>query len=118
MPFRRHRKLAWVALIAIAAQLVLSFGHVHAYRHPHPAKFNLSAAIGDHGAPGQPEDSNHSCALCWLVRAAGMLVLPELASQLVRMALWVLLPPTPGLPIPRSDRSYAFQARAPPLANC
>jgi len=117
MPFWRHRRLAWVALIAFAAQLVLSFGHVHTYRHPLPANFGLSAAAGDHEAPGQPEDSNRSCALCWLAHAAGVLVLPEPARQPVRVTLWEPRLPTPGLPIPCSDRSFAFQARAPPPAN-
>jgi hypothetical protein len=118
MPFRRHRRLTWVALIAFAAQLVLSFGHVHAYRHPHPTNVNnLSAAIDDQGAPRQPEDLDGSCALCWLTRATGTLVLPEIVSLPVRMALWEPPAPTPGLPIRLTDRSYAFQARAPPLAN-
>jgi len=117
MRFWPHRGFAWVALIAFAAQLVLSFGHVHAYRHPQPANLSLSATAGDHGAPGQPEDSNRSCALCWLARAAGVLVLPELAPQPVGITLWEPPLPTPGLPTPCSDRSFAFQARAPPPAN-
>lgn len=77
MPFRRHRKLTWVALIALAAQLVLSFGHVHAYRHPHLNINNRSAAIECPGAHRQPDDLDGSCALCWLTRAAGPLILPE-----------------------------------------
>jgi hypothetical protein len=118
MPFRRHRKLTWVALIALAAQIVLSFGHVHAYRHLRPANItNLSAAIDDQGAPGQPGDLGGSCALCWLTRATGTLVLPELASLPIRAAVWEPPLPTQCLPVSCSSRSYAFQARAPPLAG-
>src|SRR5262245_30267898 len=116
MPFRRHRKLTWVALIAFAAQLVLCFGHVHAYRHPTNVNA-LSAAIEDQGLPGQPEDLDKSCALCWLTRAAGTLVLAEFVLLPVRVALWQPPAPASGLPIPRADCSYAFQARAPPLAD-
>src|SRR5262245_61372004 len=104
MPFRRHRKLTWVALFALAAQIVLSFGHVHAYRHDHPTNVNtLSAAIDDQGAPGRSENLDGSCALCWLTRAAGALVLPEFVSLPIPVAVWEPLPPPQGLPIPRSD---------------
>jgi hypothetical protein len=117
MPFRRHRRTSWVALIAIAVQLVLCFGHVHAYRHPHPATLNsLSTANADQGA-GQPEELDGSCALCWLTRAAGTLVLPEFVSAPVRMALWQPPAPTPGMPRPCSNHNFAFRARAPPMAN-
>jgi hypothetical protein len=116
-PTCRSGELTWVALIVFTAQLVLSFGHVHAYGHPHPTNVNLSAAIDDQGAPGQPEHLNGSCALCWLTRATGTLVMPELISLPVRMAIWEPPAPAPGLPVPHSARPSAFQARAPPGAN-
>ena len=115
MPFRRHRKITWVALLAIAAQLILSFGHVHGYRHSHPANANnLSAAIDDQSAPGQPEDLNASCALCWLTRVAGALVLPELVSLPVRAILSESHPPARNLLLAYPDCLCVFQARGPP----
>jgi hypothetical protein len=118
MPFRRQRKITWVALIAMAIQLVVSFGHVHGDRLPHPADANnLSAAVDEQGAPAQSQDLNGSCALCWLMQVAGTLVLPELTSLPVRATHWEGPPPTPALPLPLPDRLYIFQARGPPPAS-
>jgi hypothetical protein len=115
MPLRRHRKITWVALLAIAAQLILSFGHVHGYRHPHLANAsNLSAAIDDQGAPEHPEDLNGTCALCWLTRVAGALVLPELVSLPVRASLSKSHPPARDLLLAYPDCLCVFQARGPP----
>jgi hypothetical protein len=117
-PFRGHRRFTWVALIALVAQLILSFGHVHAYRHTVDACSNLlSSASDDHSASGDSEDGTASCALCWLARTAGMLVLSELVSHPILITLSDLPPLTPSLAIPVSARSCVFAARAPPAAN-
>jgi hypothetical protein len=113
---------SWLALVALAIQLGLSFGHVHldTVRRIDPAV----AAIGPgtHAAKSLPaqqqpgEDSDDYCAICASI---------YLASN-------SFVPAPPHLPVPSvsqivehfdhdtitfiARRRLAFQSRAPPLA--
>jgi hypothetical protein len=116
--FRRNSSLGYLALVALATQLFLSFGHTHTPRAPDA---NLALACrtffnpaADHNCP--PLKKHDDCALCWTIAAAGALVLPE--------------PPALALPIPASESQLpernralvlqiataAFDARGPPLS--
>jgi hypothetical protein len=124
--FRSRSKLgAYLALLALAFQLAISFGHVH-LDHIAPASAGARAVAGtqasDEGvtAPSNPtgrEDlADDLCPICTLIHLAGALVRAE----------------TPPLPLPgifgslpreaavASDLTAAhgalFRARAPPLA--
>jgi hypothetical protein len=116
---------AYLALLALAFQLAVSFGHVHLDQIA-PLAVDATAVAGtqtsDEGvtAPSKPagrEDiADHICPICTLIHLAGALVPAE----------------TPPLPLPgifgslRLDAAVAFdltaapgarfRARAPPLA--
>jgi Protein of unknown function (DUF2946) len=121
-------RLKWgacLALLALAFQLAVSFGHVH-LDHIAPASVdatavaNTQASDADGTAPSKPagrEDvADDCCPICALIHLAGALVPAE----------------TPPLPLPNNFRSVRraaavafdltaaqgalFRARAPPLA--
>jgi hypothetical protein len=121
--FRSRAKVtSWLALFALAAQLAVSFGHVHAER---PALPTAAAALqagspvsGDVPAvPGTPDRlADDFCAICALIHLAGTLIagaapsLPAPATfsqtrfQLI-VAIALTAPP-----------HASFRARAPPIA--
>jgi hypothetical protein len=112
-----------LALFALAAQVIVSFGHVH-LDHPAPATTTSATAIGlgavlpGGGAPGHRPDGSPDadCQICALLQLMAM----SAASV------------APALPLPTSFRSIRlqapaelavsssphslFQARAPPAA--
>jgi hypothetical protein len=125
--FRSRSSLgAWLALFALTAQLVVSFGHVHLdpngstpghqsalLRSDAPTSADVASLPAGDEAPALADDY---CAVCALIHLAGTLVTAE----------------PPALPLPalfgraRTDstaefgltaQSHAlFAARAPPLA--
>jgi hypothetical protein len=119
--FHNRRFGNWLALAALALQLVVSFGHVHldGVHHTYPAQ-----AVSGSGAqasqlpapqPGNDADDGY-CAICATIFQA--------ASS--------FLPPVPQLQVPVVSRAvehcgrvavvlitpqrWPFQSRAPPLA--
>jgi hypothetical protein len=117
---RTHRRLGGtLALFALALQLVLSFGHVHAHDFAGiPGSPVAQAQVtAPHGGPdGDAGDQADAyCLVCATVALSGTLVLP------VRPAL---LPPANSINVShwyrladRRDRfeHALFSARAPPL---
>ena len=111
---------SWLALSALAIQLVLSFGHIHAEDFA-PAADIQAAVDADHDAGNPAEPDHHGlghddCAICATTALLATLVIP----------------PPPALDLPATysfaflDEAIAcrwigaaprlFQARAPPLA--
>ena len=83
-PFRRHPRLAWLALFALTAQLVLSFGHGHDARTRRDEAER--AALGPCPtaaltpcSPSNPSDHDDFCPVCWTLGIAGSLILPWVA---------------------------------------
>jgi hypothetical protein len=122
MHWVRRRLLAgsWAALVALAIQLALSFGHVHwdylQNRSP-PAVASLQLQDGDGIAPAG--DSNRSgeydyCALCAALSLTSNSVLPMaslLATPISHVHKWQ------GDYSPQRSSfviDFPFQARAPP----
>jgi hypothetical protein len=125
--FRSHSSLgSWLALLALACQLVVSSGHVHLDRGA-PVSGHLSVLLGTDASSGAKNDSRPAsdetpaladdyCAVCALIHLAGTMLAAE----------------PPSLPLPAvfgRTRSEAvvefglttphralFAARAPPLA--
>jgi hypothetical protein len=114
------RFASWLALIALAFQLAVSFGHVHLDGVRMDSK---AAAVGRptyaaQSLPAQqPGDKDDYCAIC--------------ASLYLAANSFVPLPPPLPVPLPLSNviahidygaasfvapRRLAFQSRAPPLA--
>jgi hypothetical protein len=115
---RSNRRFgSWVALFAIAIQLVLSFGHIH-LEDIHgsspaiaaPSQTNPSAPVDDdHGSGG-----HDFCAICASLNLTSSSVLPAIVSLVVPIDhphTWV----ADVRPTQISYNIYfLFQARAPP----
>ena len=109
---------SWLALAAMALQLVLSFGHVHV----HGANETPAIKVAGTHAPGAPSSPDHPandaddyCAICAIIHLASTTFLPEpvqlpvpfvtrTVEHIDRVTTIFLTP----------HRSY-FQSRAPPL---
>src|SRR5215470_8153767 len=117
--FRRNVRFgSWCALVALAVQLVLSFGHLHIVTSSIAATALASAAEPLAGAPEDaPTPSKHSrvadyCTICASIHLAGLLttepssVLAPQLSGAVRLAIGVDA-------TPRAHSGLSFNARAP-----
>jgi hypothetical protein len=114
------RLASWLALAALALQLVLSFGHGH-FGGVHAASYGTTV-VGS-GARSQPppaqqpgDDGDDYCAICATIYLAASSFVPQapqlpalFASRLIehvdRIAIIFVAP-----------RRSPFQSRAPPLA--
>ncbi len=124
--FRANRKLGgWLALLALAVQLVLSFGHIHRediYGPERPAAApSVSAALAAGDAQSLPADrsSHHTgdyCAICAtisLLSTSFVAMPPQLALPLASYAIEHI----DGVAVAFiAPQRAPFQSRAPPLA--
>jgi hypothetical protein len=114
----RRRLGVWLALFALALQLVLSFGHIHAEEFARKS----SVATLAHSDEGPADDDDHhgaghgDCAICAVIHLAATLLLappPQVALPAAESFAWLAA-------IDRHDPPRAprqpFQARAPPQA--
>jgi hypothetical protein len=123
--FRSNRGVvAWLAFFALACQLLLSFGHVHA------GQFNggslVSAALETGDAPAdRPASSPQKnpiglagdfCAICANINLANALVLPILAIILAPRLFTEILPWSLAASEPALFDHLPFSARGPPQA--
>ncbi len=118
----RARFWSWLALCALAIQLVLSFGHVHLdHALPLSADASIIAAAPALDDPPIDPSAPHNladdyCAVCALIHLAGSLT-PAIAPSLP-------LPVSFGRSLPEAGAAYSLaaphrspsQARAPPVA--
>lgn len=119
---RMRRPGTWLALAAMALQLVLSFGHIHPEDFfaaaTRPATLTAASGVAPH-TPAKPAPGNTAhddCAICATMQMAAALLLPNP----------VLLPPPADFGVPTAIASLAlvltapphllFQTRAPPTA--
>jgi hypothetical protein len=124
--FRSRSRLgAYLALFALAFQLVVSFGHVHLERIA-PLAAGASALAGappspdDLNAPSNPIGREHladdRCPICTLIHLAGALVpaeMPPLPLPAVFGRLRLELAAEFDL---TASHAALFRARAPPIA--
>ena len=112
-----------MAFFALACQLLLSFGHVHA------GKFSGGsaewAAVESGGAPADAPSSPQKnpnglagdfCAICANISLANALVLPVLAIILAPRLFTEILPWSVAASEPASFDHVPFSARGPPHA--
>ena len=118
---------AWCALLALAVQLALSFGHVHiatvgSTKSALAAGWTTQPSVPPADAPAAPAKhapmgiAHDQCAICTVVQLAGAalpaataaLPLPQVSSQAwLGTSVEFVLAASPH---------YSFQARAPPQA--
>ena len=118
--FRRHGQFgSWCALVALAVQLVLSFGHLHIVGSAAAAAALAQAAESTSTSPEAPANPvKHVadyCTICASIHLAGLLttepssVLAPHPSGAVRLTVGIET-------IPSAHFGLPFSARAPPLA--
>jgi hypothetical protein len=117
-------KVAWLALFALACQLIFSFGHVHLGKRVGNAWTVVLAApnnsVDRHSSPSpqhRKDPTVHGfCAICANVGLAGALVIPVSASILPQDLIRVRLPTSQVDTEPRSIAHLLFSAGGPPAA--
>jgi hypothetical protein len=123
--FRSNRGVvAWLAFFALACQLVLSFGHVHAGQFGRGSSSWASAKTGDSPANGPPSPPQNQplglagdfCAICANISLANTLILPILATILTPRWFTEILPWSLAASQPASLDHFPFSARGPPQA--
>ncbi len=107
---RGNRRVgAWLGLLALALQLILSFGHIHLSDIAIPQAAAADAAAAPNpGTPTNRHNGTHDiCAICVALNLTANSVAPTAASL-------VLLPDFKAALI-SSEPHLFFQARAPPV---
>ena len=112
---RRCRYAAGVALLALALQFGLSFGHTHALHILQPAA-SLTAPADDGSSPPSNHDDDNYCSICAvlvLLTNAQTASAPAIVPPVVLAAA-----EQPSLPetILSGSQCVAFRSRAPPQA--
>jgi hypothetical protein len=119
-PFRRDRRFSWLALFALAMQVVIGVGHVHSHDGRYRAYAEAARAGGCSGAAQSPcpahDDESARCPICWALSLAGPTVLPQLAVIAGPIHLAATFEPGPAVASLRGSETVKFQARAPPPA--
>jgi hypothetical protein len=119
--FRSKRWIGgWLALSAVAVQLVASFGHIHQRdllpsNHGTASESQVAGASRQApGTPAQPSDPD-ACAICAVIAMAASLAIPAPPAVVhapVLVAAWLQDGATIAAP---SNRRPQFQARGPPV---
>lgn len=106
-----------MALVALALQLVLAFGHVHTGALGHaPEIAALTTDAANAGRPQKPASHRDYCAICVvlsLLSGAQGATTPALPVPVATAAVALLI--EPGT-VHTAALRPAFQSRAPPLA--
>lgn len=117
--FRRQSEFAVLALVALAAQTLLSFGHTHARHAIDPASARSCQTLlppsADRPCP-PPHDDEQACSICWSISVASAAVLGFALSLALRLDLASTLPDLRDpLDVPDSITA-SFQPRGPPAS--
>jgi hypothetical protein len=114
------RSGAWCALFALAAQLILSFGHVHVQGGGRTGPASLAALAAPAGSapvtPSGPNGASDHCDICTLIQLASTAspsAAPSLPLPVVATSVAFVTDPDFDL---AASQPRSFQARGPPLA--
>jgi hypothetical protein len=113
----RSRWGSYLALFALAFQLVISFGHVHVEGGA-PGRVSIVAkAVGDPASKQSPAIADDHCPFCALIHLAGTLT-PSEAPTLSRLASFrrLLLLAAIEFDFAAAFHHSPLGARAPPIA--
>jgi hypothetical protein len=115
-------RIAWLAFFALACQLVLTFGHVHAGKGFSGAGLAAVAAAGkstDQGPVNPPTPlgaTDEFCAICANISLASALAVPLAPAVVVPISFISRLPDPDAETRPASITYLLFNARGPPSA--
>jgi hypothetical protein len=110
-----------LALFALALQLVLSFGHIHAEDLGLAAPAAITHAQSGTAGGGAPSphdrgDTHDVCAICATLNLTATSLVPLVAALALPAAHDWVWSAAIAAPPARFDLARSFQARAPPLA--
>ena len=114
----RLRFGSWLALAALAIQLAVSFGHIHAEDFAKTAE--LQATVDADQGGGNPSDTDHrglghhDCDICATISLLATLVIPSPPTLAVLTAHSVEAHVVGNNHAQVSDTARPFEARAPP----
>ena len=112
--FRGHRRIGgWLALLALALQLGLAFGHVHHPATGHATEIAAAEPDGDHGDGDSDRHDCPSCAILKLLAGAQPGATPVSAMP-VPVAAGAIGPVVET--VQAGQTRAAFRSRAPPLS--
>src|SRR5690349_6608680 len=122
--FRDHiRQSAWVALIALAINIALSFGHVHALngdgRGTHSGVLVTAIVSSEAGqTQGHPEDGNadYLCPICVAAAAMASTLASTPPAVTVEFAFATINRTVEPVPARFEQQRAAFQSRGPPIS--
>src|SRR3954454_13050263 len=109
---------SWLALIALAMNIALSFGHIHAISG-HRSEYGLTVAAPDKvQTPGHSDDSvaDDLCPICMAAASIGTALAampPALPFEFAEAAIDRVI--EHAITIPPARRA-AFQSRGPPMS--
>ena len=114
---RGNRRIgAGLALLALALQLVLSFGHIHLGDIAIPQAAAAAAATAPN--PGTPANRHHGtqdiCAICVALNLTANSVVPAAATLVLPVVFTQAWLPDFKAALISSEPHLFFQARAPP----
>ncbi len=120
--FRRRPGFVGLALVALAAQFLLSLGHTHAtgasprWLSGSTASFVCRSFLPPSlEKPCPPRHSDeHDCPICWTASLAGSLVLHEPPGLVLPASRSEPLKLRPAAVPRQAEAAAAFQARGPP----
>src|ERR1051326_1031050 len=108
----------WLALVALAVQLVLGFGHVHLESTSAPGKFAVHQSGGTGVTPAADKDHERQgqdfCAICATLSLVSSSVTPTvavLATPVSYFQEWISVSEADLIPF---GIEFRFRARAPP----
>jgi hypothetical protein len=111
---------SYIALLAVAFQLVVSFGHVHLDGLGANSPATIEASNNIAPAPAHhdgPEHADHYCAICALIHLAGAVAPPEPPPSIPLPVVFGRWRPNAVVKFGWTPPSLAFfAARAPPIA--
>ena len=116
---RGNRRIgAWLGLLALALQLILSFGHIHLsdIAIPQAAAAADAAAAPNSGAPTNRHNGTHDiCAICVALNLTANSLVPTAASLVLPFVFTQAWLRDFEAALISSEPHLFFQARAPPV---
>ena len=115
-PAWRQGMMTWLALMALACQLVASLLHgPHFHADGKPAvNHAVHVPTADRSVPADPADNDRECDLCAMLAAAGLVVLTLTAALVLAVQFSTVIERCFAALAQSQDSDRRPRARAPP----
>lgn len=115
--FRQNRRLTWLALCALALQLVISFGHVHLHGVVHEETAHAASCNANAQSQCPSDHDEDRCPICWLINHASTALLAHAPSIDLPITLAKVFERKLTVISYCGSETIKFQARAPPCTQ-